>query len=118
MNFKNINYISATGDNDFLAKKLSEADIYVTASEEEAGANHVLEAMAAGLPVLYHKDGGSIVNYCRSIGESFHDFTTFKQSLDKVCKDFSSYKEKVMSYDKTVYCAISEYEKTICNLIK
>ena len=56
-----------------LTKILPQHDIYVTASRQEAGANHVLEAMGLGLPVLYHADGGSIVEYCESRGRGYKD---------------------------------------------
>lgn len=48
---------------DKLARELSKHDVYLTASLHEAGANHVLEAMAVGLPVVYHAAGGSIPEY-------------------------------------------------------
>lgn len=60
-----------------LVKNVGDKDIYITASKKEAGANHVLEAMALGLPVLYHEDGGSIPEYCKDRGFSF-------RSLDDV----------------------------------
>ena len=43
-------------------------DVYLTASLEEAGANHVLEAMACNLPVVYRQGGGSINEYCEGMG--------------------------------------------------
>ena len=43
-----------------LINELPNYHVYITASKLEAGANHVLEAMAMNLPVLYHADGGSI----------------------------------------------------------
>lgn len=54
-----------------LAEELPRHDVYVTASLQEAGANHVLEAIAAGLPVIYHQGGGSINEYCAQFGVSF-----------------------------------------------
>lgn len=51
-----------------IIKHLSAADVYLTASKAEAGANHVLEAMALGLPVVYSCYGGSIVEYCYGRG--------------------------------------------------
>ena len=45
----------------------------MTASEEEACANNVLEEMACGLPILYHMNGGSIPEYVRNCGESFNE---------------------------------------------
>lgn len=54
-----------------LAKELSTHDVYLTASVDEAGANHVLEAMAIGLPVVFSKLGGSIVDYCKNYGIAY-----------------------------------------------
>jgi len=56
-----------------LIDELPNHHIYVTASKLEAGANHVLEAMALNLPVLFHQDGGSINEYCGDYGFSYGD---------------------------------------------
>ena len=106
-----------------MAKKLSSADIYVTASREEAGANHVLEAMASGLPVVYHASGGSILNYCKPYGEEFvcerlEDSNSFLNAIDKIINSYSSYKNKVMKYDDETSKIIETYERIICSLAK
>jgi hypothetical protein len=64
-----------------LVEKLPNYDLYVTASKLEAGANHVLEAMAVGLPVLFHVDGGSINEYCEGRGISYSSFEDLKNLL-------------------------------------
>jgi glycosyltransferase involved in cell wall biosynthesis len=58
-------------DIDGLIANMQVADVYLTASRFEAGANHVLEAMALGLPVVYPHDGGSIVEYCHDYGVEY-----------------------------------------------
>lgn len=70
-------------DVDGLLQEMPKHDLYVTASVEEAGANHVLEAMAIGLPILYQDDGGSINEYCRGRGVSYHSFGELKNLLEK-----------------------------------
>tara|TARA_Y100000310_G_scaffold218705_1_gene219996 strand:+ start:1120 stop:2043 length:924 start_codon:yes stop_codon:yes gene_type:complete len=111
--FQNAIHIPATGDNDFLAKKISDSDIYVTASEEEAGANHVLEALAAGLPILYHANGGSIPEYCKLYGEHFVDLASFAESLNKVSVEYKKYKDKVLAYEHTIGEVVSRYKGII-----
>jgi hypothetical protein len=69
-------------DTSGLVEELPTHNVYVTASKQEAGANHVLEAMALGLPVLYHKDGGSINEYCFERGISYDSFESLIDSLD------------------------------------
>lgn len=64
------NYIEPQ-DIEGLIRILPSHHVYITASKREAGANHVLEALALGLPVLYHIDGGSINEYCQDYGISY-----------------------------------------------
>ena len=40
------------------------ADIYVTATRYEPGGNHHVEAARCGLPILYHYEGGGVVEMC------------------------------------------------------
>ena len=111
--FKNCTHIKPTGDNDYLAKELSESDIYLTASEEEAGANHVLEALAAGLPIVYHNNGGSINNYCHKYGLEYSDFDGLKNKIKELKEKYQDYKERTMNYTKTIDDVIKQYEEII-----
>jgi|TARA_E500000305_G_scaffold81903_1_gene67756 glycosyltransferase involved in cell wall biosynthesis len=114
-NCRVLNYIPPTGA-DVIAKELPRHDIYVTASKEEAGANHVLEAMAAGLPVVFHKDGGSIVNYCDNYGLSFSSFAEMISKIDEMYENYAFYKKKVLSYNKDNSQVIDSYIKIISNV--
>jgi glycosyltransferase involved in cell wall biosynthesis len=69
-------------DTNGLIKELPRHNVYLTASKQEAGANHVLEAMALGLPVLYHKDGGSINEYCEGRGISYDNLDSLIDVID------------------------------------
>ena len=99
---------------DQLSVELPKYDIYLTASEEEAGANHVLEAMAAGLPIMYRKNGGSIVNYCNYYGEGYSDFDEMIDKLNKVIENYSKFKKRVLQYTKTNDSVAEEY----CRIIR
>jgi len=52
---------------------LRNCHVYVTASRWEAGGMHVIEGVQCGLPLLYHLDGGGIVEVARQVGIGFHD---------------------------------------------
>ena len=68
-----------------LAVELPKHHVYVTASLLEAGANHVIEGVAAGLPVIFHSDGGSIPEYCASFGHQFSGtIDSFEHALENV----------------------------------
>lgn len=75
------NYIPPQ-DVEGLIANLPQHHVYITASKQEAGANHVLEAIALGLPVLYHKDGGSINEYCEKYGFVYNDFEDLVHVLE------------------------------------
>ena len=99
-----------------VSRLLFHGGIYLTASVEEAGANHVLEAMAAGLPVVYHENGGSIPEYCEGYGRSFDDNESLIQSINHVFCEYDKYRQRLMSYTRTIDDVIDEYGKIICNL--
>ena len=90
-----------------LIEEIPKHDVYITASKFEAGANHVLEAMALGLPVLYHKDGGSIVEYCKDRGIMFNSFEDLVSILS--CNDKMSNLIKFSPYDRTTDFLAKEY---------
>lgn len=56
-----------------LAGLLRQCHVYLTASRFEGGGMHFLEGAACGLPVLYHEDGGGIVEVARLFGIGFRD---------------------------------------------
>jgi glycosyltransferase involved in cell wall biosynthesis len=99
-----------------IAKELPSHHIYITASIEEAGANHVLEAMACGLPLVFHEDGGSIVNYCKDYGLSFASFDEMISQIDKMVENYETYKTKVLSYDEDNTQVTDAYLQVITNL--
>jgi hypothetical protein len=93
-----------------LVYNLSKAHVYLTASQQEAGANHVLEAMAMKLPVLYHSGGGSIVEYCAGRGFSYDSVDQLFDILKNRKKDIEITQEN-MDYSRTGDHMAEEYVK-------
>jgi len=96
-----------------LAEALSMHDIYVTASQEEAGANHVLEAMACGIPVLYMENGGSIPEYVAERGVEFNSVTNFMDKMNDILSSYSTYRSNCKKYT----CRLEQTAKEICEVI-
>ena len=101
-------------DVDELSLSLPKYDIYLTASEEEAGANHVLEAMASGLPIVYKNTGGSITEYCNLYGVEYSNFLELVESVKIVSNQYSNYKSKVLSYNSKMDDVVKKY----CDIIE
>jgi glycosyltransferase involved in cell wall biosynthesis len=101
-------------DTDQLARMLPNHDVYLTASRYEAGANHILEAMACGLPVVYSTEGGSIPEYCgqRGIG-----FKTYEEMVDAVALSIQKNSEQralSRTYTRTIDDVVDEYLEVLC----
>jgi glycosyltransferase involved in cell wall biosynthesis len=97
-----------------LALELPRHDIYLSASQLEAGANHIVEAMACGLPVVYHRDGGSIPEYCGGRGVQFRDFEEMVSSLRRVAVDHRANWEQVQSYTRSMEEVVDQYLEVLC----
>lgn len=92
-----------------LAAELPKHDVYVTASMFEAGANHVLEAIACGLPVVYHKDGGSIVQYACDFGVQFDgSIASFEKALSELNAD-TGIMNRINSFKLTLNDVVRSY---------
>jgi len=100
-----------------LSIELPRHDIYITASLEEAGANHVLEAMAAGLPVLFHEGGGSINEYCGNYGLSYSCFNSLINNLNEMVSRYDEYSRMVQGYRRTPHDMTAEYINIIHGII-
>ena len=116
LKFKTVNYHEPTGDNDLLSKLISQSDIYLTASEEEAGANHVLEALACGIPIIYHEKGGSIVDYCKDYGIEYKCPESLLDAINKMSQNYEHFKKNALKFDRTIDNVIDEYIEVINNV--
>ena len=100
-------------DTNALVDLLPNHDIYLTASEEEAGANHVLEGMACGLPVVYRGSGGSIPEYCGDRGVCYNNFLELLESVRHIRDNYSKYKKACLQYKDTNDEVIEQYIEII-----
>ena len=94
-----------------LSRFLPRHDLYLTASEEEAGANHVLEAMAAGIPVLYSSSGGSIPEYCKMHGVMYDGYDDMINKINTIANRYQDYSSMSISYDYDISKMLQLYKK-------
>ena len=79
--FSNTTCINPLSGHD-LAIELSRHDIYVSGSRFDPGPNHVLEALAVGLPTYVHNDGGGAVEFAGK-NMSFKNFVELESIINK-----------------------------------
>ncbi len=78
-----------------LGDELRQHDIYVTASRWEPCGMHHIEGAASGLPIIYHKDGGGIVEGCLHHGIQFSSVEEIEKKLTKILENYSDIASKI-----------------------
>lgn len=115
---KDISFINELPPQDVsgLVENLPQHHIYVTASKLEAGANHVLEALACHLPVLYHCQGGSINEYCKNFGIEYNSSKDLIHKLENSIEKIKLIYES-MNYSRNSKMMAKEYVDLLESLI-
>ena len=133
MRFKNIEltYIGRYNDNykpknikllspcqgEKLRNELCKHDIYLTASINEPCGMHFIEGLSCGLPVLYDRRGGGIVETAEKYGEGFSSIEELYEKLLKIINDYNTYRDKIdYEYLGSERCCKEFYEVILDNL--
>jgi len=114
---KNIKVIEVK-DEKGVIEELRSADLYVTASKFETGGNHIVEAMANSLPVLYHKDGGGICDLSLDNGYSYSNIEDFQVELSKMIKNIETKENTFDKFEGTLEDVCLEYVKCMEDLVR
>ena len=88
---------------------IREHDIYLTATQNEPGAMHYIEAQSCGLPILFCKGGGGVKEICDNVGE---EFSNIKEMLEKIIiikNNYNNYVDKIDNYYLTSERCCNEY---------
>ncbi len=99
-----------------LGDELRENDVYVTGACWEACGSHHVEGAACGLPIVYHKDGGGVVEMCRRYGEGIGDVSEFKEALTKIKNHYRSYAASAESADLSAETMCAKYLDVITRM--
>jgi len=99
-----------------LGGELRQHDVYVTAARWEACGSHHVEGAACGLPVVYHKDGGGVVEMCRRYGEAIGDPSELKEALTKIKNYYKSYMWSAESADLSSDTMCEKYLRALGSL--
>lgn len=78
-----------------LAEKLRECHIYLTASRWEPCGMHHVEGAQCGLPLVYHEDGGGIVEAGKKYGLGYRDDPS--DALREMARRLPEFRGKVLA---------------------
>ncbi len=94
-----------------LADLLRQNHLYLTGSLWEPCGMHHIEGAQCGLPLVYHEDGGGIVEFGRRYGVSFRD--DIKAALVEARRQYQSLREKVLALAPSGLEMCREYETVL-----
>lgn len=95
IDFKNTNIVKPITGKE-LSEKIKESNIYITASQYEPCGNHYLEGVACGLPLLYHSQGGGVLDM-NEFGEEYDNLNSFKQKLELIKNNYDMYHKRIIN---------------------
>jgi glycosyltransferase involved in cell wall biosynthesis len=78
-----------------LAALLRQCHVYVTASLHEPGGMHFIEGLQCGTPIIYHEDGGGIVELARGYGIGFRDDVA--GAIAAIREQYSEFRARVLA---------------------
>jgi glycosyltransferase involved in cell wall biosynthesis len=99
-----------------LADILRSSHAYVTASRWEPCGMHHVEGAQCGLPLLYHKDGGGIVEAGERYGLCFGD-DDYIDAINMLRDDYDRYRNLVLNNSPCGDYMVMEYTNRIQSLI-
>ena len=78
-----------------LGNELRKHDIYVTAARWEACGMHHIEGAACGLPIVYHVDGGGVVEICKKHGVAFKNTDELIPAIESAATNINALRSSI-----------------------
>lgn len=92
-----------------LGDELRKHDVYVTAARHEACGSHHVEGAACGMPVIYHNEGGGVVEMCSRYGVGIDNVSEFNAALETIQKDYRSFYNLASNADLSAATMCKKY---------
>jgi glycosyltransferase involved in cell wall biosynthesis len=94
-----------------LGEELRRHHLYLTAAVAEAGGMHHIEGAQCGLPVVYHEDGGGVVELAGQYGVGFRE--DVRHALLTARDRYAELREKVLRWAPSGSRMCEEYEEVL-----
>ena len=98
-----------------LVEELQNHDVYLTASQNEAGGMHHIEGALCGLPLLY-RESGALPEYCSGFGVSF-TAENFEQKLQEMVETYDHWADRMKYYPHTAERMCEQYYDLFVELL-
>lgn len=106
--FKNTRVVPPLFGKD-LGDELKKHDVYISASRNDPGPNHIIESVSCGLPTYVHVDGGGCVEFA----DSDHVYNNWESLIEILSK--KKFTKNSTSFPSWKTC-INRYKDSIINL--
>ena len=100
-----------------LGDELRKHDVYVTAARHEACGSHHVEGAASGMPIVFHNDGGGVVEMASRYGVGFDDVEHFRDALKILESDYVTHRDKAIATDLSAKSMCEKYLDVIEKMI-
>lgn len=98
-----------------LAQQLRQCHLYITASRHEPGANHPVEGMQCGLPVLFHHDSGGSVSQCEPFGLPIGK--SLAESVREMRERYPEFRARLLASPPSGHLMCLEYARWVQRLV-
>lgn len=100
-----------------LGDELRKHDVYVTGARWEACGSHHVEGAACGLPVVYHLDGGGVVEMCQRYGVGVSSPSELRHAITTVASNYATHQKAIMDADLKASTMCEKYLRIIENMM-
>ncbi len=98
-----------------LGRRLRECHLYLTASRWEPGGMHHVEGAQCGLPLVYHEDGGGIVEAGKKYGVSFR--ANLREAILEAMERLPELRSQVLCYPPSGDRMVLDYATILQKLV-
>lgn len=92
-----------------LGDELRRHDVYVTGARYEACGSHHVEGAACGMPVVFHREGGGVVEMCSRYGVGINSVNELDEAIETVRNSYLTLVKRAIQTDLSAETMCRKY---------
>lgn len=92
-----------------LGDELRRHDVYVTGARHEACGSHHVEGAACGMPVIFHREGGGVVEMCSRYGVGINGVDEIPRALEQIRANYRGLVNRAIKHDLSANGMCAKY---------